>query len=281
MEAGITIRKYKNIFLKTIIVLLTVAVTAPLLIVLVYIFKQGISAINWDFLTNLPKPVGETGGGIFNALVGSAIIIGIASLIAIPFGVSIGVYLSEFRKTKLAYWTLLSIDVLQGVPSIVIGIVIYLWVVKTTGGFSALSGSIALSLMMLPSIVKSTEETLKLIPDSLKEASLSLGVPYYRTILKVILPAGISGIMSGTILGIARIAGETAPLLFTAFGNPFTNTNILKPMASLPLIIFNYAISPYEEWHQLAWGAAFILILFILLLNTLTKIAEKKWKVQF
>ncbi len=230
---------------------------------------------------NLPKPVGETGGGIFNALIGSAIIIGIAAVIAIPFGVSIGVYLSEFRKTKLAYWTLLSVDVLQGIPSIVIGIVIYLWIVKTMGSFSALSGSIALTLMMLPSIIKSTEETLKLIPDTLKEASLSLGVPYYRTILKVILPAGISGILSGVILGIARIAGETAPLLFTAFGNPFTNTNILKPMASLPLVIFNYAISPYDEWHELAWGAAFILIVFILLLNTLTKLAEKKWKVQF
>ena len=281
MEEGIAARRFKNIFLKTFIVLLTITVTIPLVVVLFYIFKQGISAISWSFLTNLPKPVGELGGGIFNALIGSAIIIGIASLIAIPFGVSIGVYLSEFRKTKLAYWTLLSIDVLQGVPSIVIGIVIYLWIVKTSGGFSAISGSIALSLMMLPSIVKSTEETLKLIPDSLKEASLSLGVPYYRTILKVILPAGISGILSGAILGIARVAGETAPLLFTSFGNPFTNTNILKPMASLPLIIFNYAISPYEEWHQLAWGAAFILILFILLLNTLTKIAEKKWKVQF
>jgi phosphate transport system permease protein len=281
MEKGILIRRYKNIFLKTIVVLFTVIVTLPLLLVLFYIFKRGISAISWDFLANLPKPVGEIGGGIFNALIGSAIIIGMAAVIAIPFGVSIGIYLSEFRKTKLAYWTLLSVDVLQGIPSIVIGIVIYLWIVKTMGSFSALSGSIALSLMMLPSIIKSAEETLKLIPDSLKEASLSLGVPYYRTILKVILPAGISGILSGVMLGIARIAGETAPLLFTAFGNPFTNTNILKPMASLPLVIFNYAISPYDEWHELAWGAAFILILFILLLNTLTKIAEKKWRVQF
>ena len=174
MERGILIRKYKNIFLKSLVIFFTVVVTLPLLLVLFYIFKRGISAINWSFLVNLPKPVGETGGGIFNALIGSTIIIGIAAVIAIPFGVSIGVYLSEFRKTKLAYWTLLSVDVLQGIPSIIIGIVIYLWIVKTMGSFSALSGSIALTLMMLPSIIKSTEETLKLIPDTLKEASLSL-----------------------------------------------------------------------------------------------------------
>ena len=281
MEKKISIRKFKNYFLKGLIISLTGIVTFPLLILLFYIFKQGISAINWDFMVNLPKPVGETGGGIFNALVGSGIIIGIAALVAIPFGVSIGVYLSEYRKSKISYWTLLSVDVLQGVPSIVIGIVIYLWLVKTMGGFSALSGSAALALMMLPSIIKSTEETLKLIPDTMKEASLALGVPYYRTILKVIIPTGINGILSGAILGIARIAGETAPLLFTAFGNPFTNTNILKPMASLPLIIFNYAISPYEDWHQLAWGAAFVLILFVLILNISTKLAERKWRVQF
>ncbi|HEY4798846.1 MAG TPA: phosphate ABC transporter permease PstA [Bacteroidia bacterium] len=281
MKNNIPIRNFKNLFLKGIVILFSVAATLPLLFVLFFIFKQGISVINWNFFTELPKPVGESGGGIFNALMGSLMIIGIASLIAIPFGVSVGVYLSEFKKSKFAYWTLLSVDVLQGIPSIVIGIIIYLWLVKTMGGFSALSGSMALAIMMLPSIIKSTEETLKLIPDTLKEASLSLGVPYYRTVLKVIIPAGISGILSGIILGIARIAGETAPLLFTAFGNPFTNVNILKPMASLPLVIFNYAISPYEEWHNLAWGASLILILFILLLNTITKIAERKWRVQF
>ena len=149
------------------------------------------------------------------------------------------------------------------------------------GGFSAFSGSLALSLIMLPSIIKSTEETLKLIPDSLKEASLSLGVPYYRTILKVILPSGISGILSGTILSVSRVAGETAPLLFTAFGNPFMNTNLMKPMSSMPAVIFSYAISPYEDWQKLAWGAAFILISVILLLNIITKIAQQRWRVQF
>ncbi|MCX6256373.1 MAG: phosphate ABC transporter permease PstA [Bacteroidia bacterium] len=260
---------------------MTTVCTLPLLLVLYKIFREGISAINWDFFVNLPKPVGETGGGIVNALIGSVLLILVASVISIPLGVFTGIYLSEYRNTKLSYFTLLSVDVLTGVPSIVIGIIIYLWVVKTMGGFSAISGSIALSVMMLPSIIKSTEETLKLIPNTLKEASLSLGVPYYRTILKVILPAGITGILSGIILSIARVAGETAPLLFTAFGNPFINTNILKPISSLPAIIFNYAISPYEDWHKLAWGASFVLIIIVLFLNIITKIAQRKWKVQF
>lgn len=281
MNKQIRLRNYKNIFFKAVIIALTSVTAIPLLLILYYIFRQGIASINWDFFVNLPKPVGETGGGIFNAIVGSLIIIFVASLIAVPFGVSIGIYLSENAHSRLAHWARLSVDVLQGIPSIVIGIIIYLWVVKPFGGFSAVSGSLALALMMLPSIIKASEETLKLIPYSLKEASLALGVPYYKTMLRVIVPAGLSGIMSGIILGIARIAGETAPLLFTAFGNPFTNYNIGKPMSSLPLVIFNYAISPYKDWQRLAWGASFILITFILLLNIITKIAEKKWKVQF
>ncbi len=281
MDKNIKYRNFKNLFFKGIVIVFTSVCTLPLLLVLYRIFKEGISAINWSFLVNLPKPVGETGGGIANALVGSAIIVLVASIIAIPFGVCIGVYLSEYRKSKFAYWVLLSVDVLQGIPSIVIGIIIYLWVVKTMGGFSAFSGSLALTLLMLPSIIKSTEETLKLIPDSLKEASLSLGVPYYRTILKVILPSGITGILSGTILSVSRVAGETAPLLFTAFGNPFMNTNLMKPISSMPAVIFNYAISPYEDWHKLAWGAAFILISVILILNIITKIAQRRWRVQF
>jgi len=281
MDKNIKYRYIKSSIFKALVILFTVICTLPLLLVLYRIFKEGINAINWSFLVNLPKPVGETGGGIGNALIGSGLIILVASIIAIPMGVSIGLYLSENRKSTLAYWTLLSVDVLQGIPSIVIGIIIYLWIVKTMGSFSALSGSIALSLIMLPSIIKSTEETLKLIPDSLKEASLSLGVPYYRTMLKVILPSGMTGILSGIILSVSRVAGETAPLLFTAFGNPFMNTNIMKPMSSLPAIIFNYAISPYEDWQKLAWGASFILIVVILFLNIITKIAQRRWRVQF
>ena len=281
MDKLIRLRFYKDKLFKSGIILLTLLSTVPLLLILFYIVKQGISAINWDFFINLPKPVGEKGGGILNALIGSGIIIFIASLIAIPFGAIAGLYLSEYSRDKLAYWVGLCVDVLQGIPSIVLGIIIYLWIVKPTGHFSALSGSIALAIMMLPPIIKSTEETLKLIPGTIKEASLSLGVPYYKTILRIILPMGLSGILSGSILSISRVAGETAPLLFTAFGNPFINTNILKPMSSLPLLIFNYASSPYDEWHKLAWGASFVLIMLILFLNIVTKILERRWKIQF
>jgi len=175
----------------------------------------------------------------------------------------------------------LSLEMLQGIPSIVIGIVAYVWVVMPMGGFSALSGGVALGIMMLPVIVMATQETLRLIPHSLKEASLALGVPYPRTVMKVILPAGVSGIVTGVILGIARIAGETAPLLFTAFGSPFMNLHILKPINSLPALIFNYATSPYPDWHALAWGASFVLMIFVLALNFITKAVTRKWKVQF
>ncbi|HET6992093.1 MAG TPA: phosphate ABC transporter permease PstA, partial [Bacteroidia bacterium] len=252
MDRQLRFRNAKNGFFKGIVIVLTVISSIPLVLILFYIFRQGISAINWQFLVSLPKPVGESGGGIYNAIIGTLLIILVASVIAIPFGISIAIYLKENAKSKVAYWTNICVDVLQGTPSIVIGIVIYLWIVKPFGGFSAISGSVALALMMLPSLIKSTEETLKLIPESLKEASLALGVPYYRTILRVVLPAGLSGILNGAILSIARISGETAPLLFTAFGNPFTNYNLTKPMETLPHVIFNYATSPYEDWHRLA-----------------------------
>jgi phosphate transport system permease protein len=281
IEKQIAKRNKKNKIFKGVIIAGTVISTLPLLLILFYIFKQGITAINWEFFTNLPKPVGETGGGVANALVGSILILLVSCVIAIPVGIIIGIYLSEVAKSRLAYYCRLAVDVLQGIPSIVIGIIIYEWIVRPMGGFSAFSGSVALALMMLPSIIKSTEETLKLLPESLKEASLALGVPYYKTILKIIIPSGLSGIMTGVILSIARVIGETAPLLFTAFGNPFMSTDIFKPMSSLPLIIFNYATSPYSDWHQLAWGASMLLILMILILNIITKIVQRKWKVQF
>jgi phosphate transport system permease protein len=281
MNKSIKIRFYKDIIFKSLIVVITTAATLPLLLILLYIARQGISAINWDFFINLPKPVGEKGGGILNALIGSFILVIVASVLAIPFGAMIGLYLNEYRKDKLAYWVGLCVDVLQGIPSIVLGIIIYLWVVKTSGHFSAISGSLALGIMMLPPIIKSTEETLKMIPETIKEASLSLGVPYYKTILYIMIPTSLSGIITGSLLSISRVAGETAPLLFTAFGNPFISTNLFKPISSLPLLIFNYASSPYEEWHQLAWGASFVLIMLILFLNVITKILEKKWRIQF
>jgi phosphate transport system permease protein len=265
---------------QAIIVFLAFLVTVPLLLIIIYIFREGITKINWNFLTKIPKPVGEAGGGIVNALLGSVIIVITASVLAVPLGILCGIYLSENKDSRLSYWSRLSVDVLQGVPSIVTGIVVYFWVVKPIGTFSAFSGSIALAIMMLPILIRSTEETLKLIPFSLKEAGLALGLPYHRVILRVIVPCGVSGILSGIMLSIARIAGETAPLLFTAFGNPFLNFKLTKPMQSLPLMIFNYATSPYDDWHDMAWGAALILLFTVLLLNIITKLTTKRWNVQ-
>ena len=249
--------------------------------ILFFIVSKGISVVDWTFLTHLPKPVGETGGGISNAIIGTLMLIVISTIFSMPVGVFAGIFLCEYRKGRFAYFVRLAAEILQGIPSIVIGIIAYLWVVMTMGSFSALSGGVALALMMLPVIITTTEETLKLIPDSLREASLALGVSYPRTILKVVLPAGLIGILTGILLSVARVAGETAPLLFSAFGNPFMNFNILKPVNTLPLMIFNYATSSYPEWHRFAWGASFVLVVFVLGLNLFTKVVTRKWKVQF
>ncbi len=281
MKNTIKYRIAKSLFIKGLIIFLAFVITVPLTSIIYYVAKEGFSTINWNFFISVPRPVGEVGGGIANALMGSLILVAVASVIAIPVGILCGMYLSENGESRLSYWTRLAVDILQGVPSIVVGIAIYFWVVKPSGSFSGLSGSIALSIMMLPIVIRSTEETMKLIPAALKEAGLALGLPYYKVMLKVILPVGMSGILSGVMLSIARIAGETAPLLFTAFGNPYLNTDISRPMQSLPLLIFNYATSPYEEWHNLAWGASLILLICILLLNLITKLLTRRWKVQF
>jgi phosphate transport system permease protein len=280
MSVNVKYRVGKSKFVQALIVLFAFLITIPLILIIIYIFREGVTKINWNFLTKIPKPVGESGGGIVNALIGSLIIIATATVLAVPLGIMCGIYLSENQTGRLSYWSRLSVDVLQGVPSIVTGIVVYFWVVKPIGTFSAFSGSIALAIMMLPILIRSTEETLKMIPFSLKEAGLALGLPYHRVILKVIVPCGVSGILSGVMLSIARIAGETAPLLFTAFGNPFLNTNLGRPMQSLPLMIFNYATSPYDDWHDMAWGAALILLFTVLLLNIITKLTTRRWNVQ-
>jgi phosphate transport system permease protein len=278
---GTSLRIAKNTGFKAMIIIVSFSSMIPLLLIVFYIITNGISSLSWTFLTEIPTPVGEKGGGIANAVVGSFLLVIIAGLPSIPLGIAAGVYLSEHKKSKWAYWGRLATEVLQGTPSIVIGIIAYLWLVVPMGGFSALSGGIALGIMMLPMIIRATEETLNLIPDSLKEASLALGVPYYRTILRVILPAGLSGIMTGVLISVARIAGETAPLLFTALGNAFMNWNVMKPVNSLPVLIYNYATSPYPEWHRVAWGASCILVLFVLTLNLVVRIITRRWKVQF
>jgi phosphate transport system permease protein len=281
MKENLKRRKLTDNIFKGIIFFLSILLAIPLILILFFLFKEGISSVNWDFLVSLPKPVGETGGGIANAIIGTIELIIIASLAAIPIGVAIGVFITEFKKSRLTYFVKLSVDILQGTPSVVIGMIAYIWIVRSMGSFSALSGGIALSIMMLPVIITSTEETLKLIPSSLKESSYALGVPYYSTILRVVLPSAISGILTGVMLSIARVAGETAPLLFTAFGSPFLNFDITKPISSLPHVIFTYATSPYTEFHSLAWGASFILIVFVLLMNISAKIIAGKWKVSF
>lgn len=250
----------------------------PLVAVLGYVIKAGITKINWTFLSDVKRPIGE-GGGVAHALVGSMIVIIVASLIAIPIGILCGIYLSENKTSRVSYWTGLSVDVLQGVPSIVIGIVAYIWLVKPFG-HSALSGSIALAIMMFPIIVRSTEETLKMLPDTLREAAYALGMPFHRVVLKVILPCGISGIMSGVMLSVARVAGETAPLLFTAFGSSFMTTNVTKEMETLPHLIYDYSRQGIPELLDMAWGASCILLLWVLLINILTRFMTRKWKVQ-
>lgn len=280
-QGHIGLRLTKDKIFHLAVIGISLLATLPLFCILFYVLRNGFSSLSLSFLTHLPKPPGEFGGGVSNAIVGTLLLIGFSSLVSIPFGVAIGVYLSEFQEGGFSYGVRLCVEVLQGIPSVVIGIVAYTWIVLPMKGFSLLAGTAALALIMIPVIVKASEETLKLIPYSLKEASLALGVPYYRTLFRVILPAGLSGIVTGILLSIARVAGETAPLLFTAFGNPFMNLNPLKPVNSLPLLIFNYASSPYPEWHSLAWGASFVLIFLVLSLNITSRVITKKWKVQF
>jgi len=281
---NVKLRLGKSYGFQWLIYVLAFACLVPLLAILFYIVRAGVTKINWHFLVNVPKPVGETGGGIANALVGSIIIILVAAVIAIPIGIMAGVYLSENRRSRLAYWVRLCTDILQGVPSIVVGIVAYFWLVRPwdlgpihhKGGFSALSGSVALAMMMLPIIIRSTEETLKLLPDTLKEAALALGMPFHRVIFKVIVPVGISGILSGVMLSIARITGETAPLLFTAFGNQFFSADMNGPMANLPVVIYQFAMSPYDNWRELAWAGALLVTVTVLTLSIIARLLEKK-----
>jgi phosphate transport system permease protein len=280
MASNTAWRIVKNSLFKGLIVVLSLLSISPMLLILFYIAKNGISSISWAFLSQMPKPMGEIGGGVFNAIVGTAVLIFLSSLFSVPIGITTGIYLSEKREGFLPRTVKLCVEILQGTPSIVIGIIAYTWIVRPFRTFSVFSGGIALSMMMIPVIIKSTEETLKLIPYHLKEASLALGVPYHKTIFKVILPAGMTGILTGILLSIARVTGETAPLLFTSFGNPFLSWNLFKPMESLPHIIFYYATSPYPEFHRMAWGASFILVGLVLSFNLIARSVSKKWKIQ-
>lgn len=245
----------------------TVAVLLPLGLIFFYILKMGFSSLSLDFFTQIPKPPGEAGGGIANGILGSGLLIGMASLIGLPMGIFGAVYLSEYGASRISTVIRFSADVLSGVPSIITGMVVYGLVVVPLKGFSALAGSLALALIMVPIVLRTTEEQLKMVPMTLREASLALGIPLWRTTLKVTLKSALKGILTGVLLAVARVAGETAPLLFTALGNMFWSHKLNEPIAALPLQIFNFAISPYDDWHRLAWGGALVLVTLMFTLS--------------
>ena len=244
-------------------ILTVILVLAPLIAIFGYLVFRGIGSINWDFLTQTPKPVGEVGGGMANAIVGSVLILAIASIIGVPFGVGAGIYLAEFGRNRLGSMIRFTADVLNGVPSIVIGIVAFAIVVISQKHFSALAGGVALAIMMVPTISRTTEEMLLLVPQALREAAYGLGVPRWRTTLSIVLRTATSGVITGIMLAFARVAGETAPLLFTAFGNQYWNLQPNQPTAALPLQIYVYANSPYDDWHRQAWAGSLVLIIII------------------
>jgi phosphate transport system permease protein len=265
-------RSAMNHLVTALAVLSTIIVLTPLIAILGYLLFKGVSSLNLAFFTRPPAPVGEPGGGVANSIVGSGIILGVASAIGIPLGIAAGVYLAEYgRGGFLGGAVRFTADVLNGVPSIVMGIAAYgLIVVRYK--FSALAGGVALAIMMVPTIARTTEEMLATVPHMLREAALGLGIPKWRTILAVSLRTAMPGIITGCMLAFARVAGETAPLLFTTLGNNFWNFNIMQPMDALPLVIYKYALSPYDEWHRLAWAAALVLIVLIMVSVTLVRI---------
>lgn len=251
-------------------------VLLPLVAIFGYLVYKGVGALNWAFLTQTPKPVGEAGGGMANAIGGSILILGIASIVGVPLGIGSGIYLAEYGRGRFGDLIRFTADVLNGVPSIVIGIVGYSVVVLTQKHFSALAGGMALAIMMVPTITRTTEEMLLLVPTQVREAAYGLGVPRWRTTISITLRTATSGVITGVMLAFARIAGETAPLLFTAFGNQYWNWNVNQPTAALPLQIFTYAISPFDEWHRQAWAGALILIILIVLAVTAVRIAATR-----
>jgi len=251
------------------------AVILPLVLIFGFLLWQGASAINVDFFTHLPNPVGEVGGGMANAIIGTLILLGLASLLGLPIGILGGVYLAESRDRRLPWIVRFLADVLNGVPSIVIGIFAYTLVVLPMRRFSAVAGGVALAVIMLPIVVRTTEEMVRLVPASLREAGLALGVPEWKVVLRVVLPTARAGIVTGAMVAVARVAGETAPLLFTAFGNRFWHQGLDQPIAALPLQIFAYAIAPYDDWHRQAWAGALVLIALVLVVSLMARLVTR------
>lgn len=259
-------RTVANHLASALAVLSTILVVAPLVAIFIYLLYKGASSLNLNFFTQIPKPVGEPGGGMANAIVGSGVLLIVGSVLGVPVGIAGGIFLAEFgRGGRLANLVRFTADVLNGVPSIVMGIAIYSLIVLPQRHFSAFAGGVALGIMMIPTITRTTEEMLLMVPYAVREAALGLGIPNWRSVLSITLRTASPGVITGCMLAFARVAGETAPLLFTAFGNTFWSTNLNEPIAALPLQIYVYAISPYDEWHRLAWAGALVLILLIVI----------------
>jgi phosphate transport system permease protein len=272
-------RGYTDHAVTALSILATVLVVAPLVAIFAYLVFKGASSLNLAFFTQIPKPVGETGGGMANAILGSALLLGVASAIGIPIGIGGGIFLAEFgRGTKLANAIRFTADVLNGVPSIVMGVAVYALIVQPkiswlpfTGHFSGFSGGVALGIMMIPTVCRTTEEMLLMVPHAVREAALGLGVPNWRSVLSITVKTASPGIITGCMLAFARVAGETAPLIFTALGNQFWSANLNQPIAALPLQIYVYALSPYDDWHRLAWAGSLVLIVLIVLSVSLVR----------
>jgi phosphate transport system permease protein len=268
-------RKIKNALASTTTFVSAVLVIAPLGLVFFYLLVNGASSVNWDFFTRLPKPVGEAGGGMVNAIVGSLELLALASIIGIPVGLLGGVYLAEYGTARVSWMLRFVADVLNGVPSITWGVVVYGLVVLRFKGFSAYAGGLALGLIMIPLILRTTEEVVLLVPNGYREAALALGVSRWKTIVHIVMKTASKGIITGILLALARVGGETAPLLFTAFGNRFWNHSLSQPIAALPLQVFTYAISPYDDWHRQAWAGALVLVTGVFCVNILVRIVTR------
>jgi phosphate transport system permease protein len=269
----------RKLLSRTMEILCAVAVLLallPLALILFYVIREGIGSLNLAFFTQMPKPVGEAGGGMANAITGTLILIALAGLFAVPIGCMTGIHLAEFPGTRFSSAVRFAADVLNGIPSIVIGMFAYAIVVLPVKRFSALAGGVALGILMIPIVVRTTEELLRLVPGGLREGALALGATRGRAMFTVILPAALPGILTGVLVALARVAGETAPLLFTSFNNQYFTTNITQPIASLTVQVYTYAISPYDDWHRQAWGGAFLLVMIILTLSIAARLAVRR-----
>ena len=265
-------RLASNAMVALMLVAVVIAIL-PLFFILLDLIAKGAGSLSLDFFTRTPAPAGEEGGGVAHAIVGTLVMVGTASLIGLPIGIGAGIYCAEYPASRLTWITRFVADVLNGTPSIVVGVFAWAWIVAQQKHFSALAGSAALAMLMMPMVMRTTEEMIKLVPNSLREAALALGYPRWRTSFMIVFRTALPGILTGSLLAIARVAGETAPLLFTALGSQYLVTKLNEPMAALPLIVFTYATGPFEEWHQFAWAAALVLILVVLLLSIGARLA--------